>query len=75
MHAQAAKQRGDLLRALFGGYPRHGVSQRLARQPDAGVALPEGSDTLLFLGQVDQMEVDGERPRYLFGPRVRPLAD
>ena len=46
--------------------------QRLADRCGAGVALAQGADPLLFLGQVGQVEVDGERSGYRLGPAERP---
>ena len=50
---------------------RHGLALWLA----AGVAVAERTDPLVLLGEVDQMEVDGERASDQLGAVQRPAAD
>ena len=46
--------------------------QRLTYRRVARVPLPQGPDPVQFLGQVGQVEVDGERPGHQLGPVQRP---
>ena len=46
--------------------------QRLADRRGTGVPLPQRPDPVQFLGQVGQVEVDGERPGDQLGPVQRP---
>ena len=76
MHFEPSDQ-GVLVTGAELGVPEAGDrrGQRLADGCGSGVALAQGADPLLFLGQVGQMEVDSERSGYRLGPAERPAVD
>ena len=65
---QVLELTGALLVAEFGDRCR----QRLTDRGLAGVPLPQGADPLQLLGQIREVEVDGERPGHQFRPVQRP---
>ena len=75
MHPQAGQQVIGPLRAELAADGRDGGGQRLAWRAIAGVPLAQRADPLVLLGQVGEMEVDGERVRDGFGPLQRPGRD
>ena len=73
--AQRSEQLGQLLLPAVVADLGHRGRERLAHRIGTGVTLPHEADALMFLGQVDEVEVDGEGPGHLLGPVQVPGAD
>ena len=64
VHLELGQQRGQPLRRE----PADDARERVG--PVARRAAPQGAYALALLGQVDELEVDGERPGHLLGPQL-----
>ena len=72
VHPEPAEQVIELVRALVPAQLADRGGQRLADRGVARVPLPQRPHPVQFLGQVGQVEVDGERPGHQLGPVQRP---
>ncbi len=75
MHPQLAEQVAECVLARPGGDLRHGRGQRLPAVPLLRVLPGEDAHALPLLGQVGQVEVDGERLGDQLGAVQRPPGD
>ncbi len=77
-HQVHPQRRDQLAQVLRSGVPAdlgHGGGQRLPHRLLARVAFPQVADALVLLGQVGQVEVDGEGPGHLLGLLQAPGRD
>ena len=72
VHPEPAEQVIELGQALVPAQLADRGGQRLAHRGVARVPLPQRPHPVQFLGQVGQVEVDGERPGHQLGPVQRP---
>ena len=75
VHAQRFQQLADVLMPRVAVQLGHGGRQRLPYRLIPGIAFAQLADALMFLGQVGQVEVDGEGAGHLLGPVQVPRGD